>query len=453
MTQSDRLLEACRDAVGRATRKGADQAEVFAVSSMESKVNLEADDVSLAVSNDEERYGVRLWTGGCTGFASTNDPASEALDEAIDAALALARVTPPDPHGALPEPRPGRAVAGLCDPALEQLGVAEVGKLCGELVARTRDLDPRVRLDSGWVATSTTTCAIASSTGIEAAERTTDAEGLLFGMAVDGDQVGSFDLDQVEECSLAAFTEQIDGTPERFVRRVLQGLDAGAGETFKGSLVLTPDAVAEFVLPALVGALSAQAVRTGKSRFADRLGERVFSEIFSLTDDATLPGRPGSSSFDREGIGRAPLPLIEDGAVSAFLFNTHEARALGREGGSTGHASGGTGAPPAVGPTNLIVRAGALDREALLGEVERGILLHRYSGNTDPVSGDFSGVAKGSALLRRGSEPRPIQETLISGNLYELLAAISGVGRETRWVGGSVCAPMLRLEGVSVTAG
>ena len=94
------------------------------------------------------------------------------------------------------------------------------------------------------------------------------------------------------------------------------------------------------------------------------------------------------------------------------------------------------------------------DEEAkLIEDVERGILLVRFSGNTDPVSGDFSGVAKGSQFLRRGEDPRPVQETLIAGNLYELLRSVSGVGRERRWIGGSVYAPHVRLEGVSVTAG
>jgi PmbA protein len=68
------------------------------------------------------------------------------------------------------------------------------------------------------------------------------------------------------------------------------------------------------------------------------------------------------------------------------------------------------------------------------------------------VSGDFSGVAKGSFLLRRGEPPKPIQETLLSGNLYEMLAAVSGVGRARRWIDGSVLAPFLRVEGVSVTS-
>jgi predicted Zn-dependent protease len=210
--------------------------------------------------------------------------------------------------------------------------------------------------------------------------------------------------------------------------------------------------VAEFLLPSLVGSLSAQSVRTGRSRFAERVGQRIASPGFSLVDDGTLPGRPGSASFDREGLPHAPLALVERGELRGFLFNAREARALGRAEGSTGHASGGSRTPPGIGPTSLAVGAGDVDDATLLAGVDHGILLSRFSGNADAVSGDFSGVAKGSFLLRRGSAPRPIQETLISGNLYELLESIAAISREQRWVEGTVLAPLVRMEGVSVTS-
>lgn len=453
MNDPQRLLERCAEAVDRALALGAQQAEVFASAEREAKVNLEADDIGSAISHDEERFGIRVRLGGATGFAGTNDGSPEALEEAAQAALALARVTPPTPEDELPEPRSASPVDGLFDPALEALDVERLGKHCGELAERARKLDARVRIDSGWVGTSTLSAAIASSTGVRQAERSTSADALLFGMAVDGDRVGSFDAEFANVCALGELDRELESLAPRFVRKLITSLDAGPGESFRGTLVLSRDAVAEFLLPPLVGSLSAQAVRMGRSRFAERIGESVASPSFGLLDDGTLAGRPGSASFDREGLPHRPLSLIEAGVLRSFLYNTREAQAASRADGSTGHATGGAGTPPALGPTNLIVAAGELEDEALVAEVDRGVLLSRYSGNTDPVSGDFSGVAKGSFLLRRGHPPRPIQETLISGNLYELLQSVSGVGRARHWVNGTVWTPMVRLEGVSVTAG
>jgi PmbA protein len=446
------LLQVCRDASQRALRRGAEQAEVFAARTQEARVQLESDDLSMARSDEEEGFGIRVRRGGVTGFAATNDRSAESLDEAVDAALALARVSPADPHDDLCLPGEAARVEGLYDPALAELGVDAVAKRVGELAERVRALDSRARIDSGWISFAVRTAALASSTGIEVTERSSEAQALLMGMAVDGDAVGSLDFELVEVCSLEEFDKQAGELPERFVSKVVACLGAAPGRSFTGTLVLTPDAVGELLLPMLVASLSAQAVRTGKSRLKDRLGEAIASDVLCLVDDGTLPGRPGSGSFDREGIAPARLELIERGELRSFLYNTREARAAGRE-RSTGHASGGPRTPPGIGPSNLLVEPGALDERALLEEVECGVLLNRFSGNSDPVSGDFSGVAKGSFLLERGAPPRAIQETLISGNLFDLLGAVSGVSQQRRWVGGSLHSPTIRLEGVSVTAG
>ncbi len=447
------LLEKARETVRRGRRIGADAIEVFATAEREAKVHLEADDLGVAYSHNEERFGIRVRVRGASGFASTNDASCEARDEAVRAALAVAAVSPPDPFDELPPPARTATVAGLRDPALEELDVEAIGKLSAELAARARGEDGRVKIDSGWISCSAQTSAIATSTGIALAERSTHADALLFGMAVDGARVGSFDSEQAAVCTLAELRAELETLPSRWVAKVVRSLAAGPGETFKGTLVLSPEAVAEFLLPALVGSLSAQAVRRGRSRFAGRLGERAFSPAFSVVDDGTLPGRPGSASFDREGIPHRPLTLVEQGELRSFLWNTREARAGSRAEGSTGHAAGGSRAAPTIGPTSLLVGEGDQDDDALVRDVAHGILLSRFSGNTDAVSGDFSGVAKGSFLLRAGEAPRAIQETLVSGNLYELLAAVSGVGRARRWIDGAVLAPLVRVEGVSVTAG
>jgi PmbA protein len=447
------LLETCRDVLKRARRGGADAAEVFATAREEARVELETDDVARALTHDEESFGIRVRARGSTGFSATNDLSPEALDRAVEAALELARVSPADTYDELPAPRRLEPVAGLRDAALEELDIEVVGRLCGELAARTRELDARARIDSGSVCVAGLCRTIASSTGMEAFERSTDASVVLFGMAVEGERVGSFDHVYEQVRARKDLDEALAATPERFVHKVVSALGAGPGESFRGTLVLTPEAVADFLLPLLTAALSAQAVRTGRSPLAGKRGERIFSPAFGLTDDGTRPGQPGSAEFDREGLPHRRLSLVEGGVVREYLFNTREANAAERGEGSTGHASGGARGAPGIGTTNLVVEAGETEEARLLEAVERGILLSRFSGNSDPVSGDFSGVAKGSFLLRRGEPPRSIQETLISGNVYEMLAHVSDVGRERRRIDGNVLAPSLRLEGVSVTTG
>lgn len=76
----------------------------------------------------------------------------------------------------------------------------------------------------------------------------------------------------------------------------------------------------------------------------------------------------------------------------------------------------------------------------------------RFSGFPDPVSGDFSGVVKGGFMIENGEITRPLIETLIAGNLFELLPRISGLSRETERIE-SLVAPYIRIEEVSITGG
>jgi PmbA protein len=135
--------------------------------------------------------------------------------------------------------------------------------------------------------------------------------------------------------------------------------------------------------------------------------------------------------------------------LDGFLYNAYEARAAGKV--STGHASGGAASMPSVGASSLSLAAGKTALTELMN-VDQAIVVTRFSGSTNPVTGDFSGVIKGGFLLKDG-ERTAIEETTMAGNLYDCLQNISAVSQERRVMNGSVSMPTIRIEDVSVTAG
>ena len=58
-----------------------------------------------------------------------------------------------------------------------------------------------------------------------------------------------------------------------------------------------------------------------------------------------------------------------------------------------------------------------------------------------------------NGFLVEGARRSPINETLIAGNLFEALGAISAISSERRLIGGRELLPAIRLEQISVTAG
>jgi PmbA protein len=88
----------------------------------------------------------------------------------------------------------------------------------------------------------------------------------------------------------------------------------------------------------------------------------------------------------------------------------------------------------------------------MISGIDKGILATRFSGNTDPVSGDFSGSVKGGRMIRGGKLAEPLCGTMIAGNTFELLPGITAVSREQERMFGSVV-PYITVEGIAVTGG
>ncbi|MFN2376378.1 MAG: metallopeptidase TldD-related protein, partial [Candidatus Binatia bacterium] len=107
---------------------------------------------------------------------------------------------------------------------------------------------------------------------------------------------------------------------------------------------------------------------------------------------------------------------------------------------------------PMVGAHRLEVDAGETAMADLVASGERAMWVGRYSGSTNPVTGDFSGVVKNGFLVEGGSR-RPVREVLIAGNVFEVLNRISALSRERLDIGGSALVPAIRIEDVSITAG
>lgn len=438
------LLDLCEAGVLAARRGGADEAEVYTLRSRSTEVTFLAGDLDQVKLSDETSFGVRVFVGERLGFATGNRP--EQLQAVVAEAVAAARVSPADPRNRLPELAGSPAACSPVDLSLRSLDAGALAALVRRLVDRVRERDPRVVIDNTAVETRETLRAIASSQGVRAAAASGSAGGYLFGMAVSEEGVASFfddhdsvqQLDRLEPALLLA--------ADRFVDKCVRATGAGKGESFRGPLLLPAECFEELLLGALVSMLGADVVRQGRSPFRGRLGERIAAPGFTLTEGgAGLPGYP-LAPFDREGTPRARRALVEDGVLRSFLTDGAEARALGLPSG--GHATGGASDLPRVGASSLEVAAGP----SPLPTLSKGLLVSRFSGSTNPVSGDFSGVVKGGLLIS-GGEQRPVKETTIAGNLWTALHAISHISSERELQGGTRLLPSVILEDIAVSAG
>jgi predicted Zn-dependent protease len=68
------------------------------------------------------------------------------------------------------------------------------------------------------------------------------------------------------------------------------------------------------------------------------------------------------------------------------------------------------------------------------------------------VTGDFSGVAKGSHWYENGEYQHPLIETMIAGNFFEMLKEIVAVSNVADHYMNQWKAPWMLVDGISVTA-
>jgi predicted Zn-dependent protease len=196
---------------------------------------------------------------------------------------------------------------------------------------------------------------------------------------------------------------------------------------------------------------SALAVQEDRS-FAEP-GRRIGSDLVTIVDDGSDPnGLP--MAFDYEGVAKQRVVLVERGVCRDVVYDTQTAARAGKT--STGH---GLPAPNPYGPfpLNMVMSAGSTAREALVGEMDRGLLVTRfhYTNPVHPKLAIVTGMTRdGTFLVEGGRIVGPVRNLRYTQSYLAALAGTVAVGSERRTIGGdlgSTLVPSLRIEGWTFT--
>ena len=411
-----------------------------------------------ATDVDDLGVDVLVLRDGQAGAATTNALDDDGLRDAVARATATARAASahgPGDHPGLPAPAPMRAHEGF-DPGTAQRDPAQAGDALRAAFAVAAD--EGTRAFGTWTVGEVRT-AIASSTGIRAADAVTDAFCKVVLRDADGRSA------YATEAAVAA--AGVDA--ERIARRAAAKLPRGTPvELGPGTypVVLGEEAVAELL--SFLGdlAFNGLAHAEGRGALSGRLGTTVASPAINLSDSprfrGTLP-----RAFDAEGVPKAPLPLVQDGVAHRVVHDTRSAARAGGAAVSTGHAVEPGGSPFGPAPTNLVlIGGGAADEHELAAPIERGLYVHRlwYVNTVSPKETLLTGVTRdGTHLIEDGRLTRPVRDVRFTDSALEILGRVQALGARSRLVGGSdfygrrfatgVVCPPLRSAGLRVTGG
>jgi len=138
--------------------------------------------------------------------------------------------------------------------------------------------------------------------------------------------------------------------------------------------VLAPPAAAVLIHEA-VGHF-AEAPPQGRVDVSHRIGVRIASELFDLTDDPQAPGGPAHYPADDDGMPyRGATELVRQGCMLRLLHAADSARSMGVDPTANGRAAT-VWNPPIPRMSNLLCAPGTASEEELLDELGHGLYLH-----------------------------------------------------------------------------
>lgn len=418
---------------------GADQVQVSIGSGREFSVDVLEGEIEQLSQAGSKSLSLKVIVDNKVATASSSDLSDETLHHLVKNAVKRAEYSSPDPFALLPDSEEIKSnieKLNLYDPALE--GVAPEKK-----IAAAKELE-KICVGRKGVKMS-----VGSSFGTNIGEYILyNSNG--FGSGYDysscycGIGLQSGEGDHLFETgwwdSSRSFDKlwNIEDIADKAVHRVTRLIGAKKIATQKVPIVLEPPMTSS-ILGFLAGCVSGSAVYQKRTFLADKLGETIAAKNINIIDDGLIPGAPGSSPFDREGVPTRRTQVIKDGELRNFLLDTYSARKLGMK--STGNA-GGT--------NNFYLEKGDHTPEEIIKSVDKGMLLVQTIGQgTVPTTGDISKGAFG-IWIENGELSYPVAEVTISGNLGSLLKDIEMVGNDLE-MRRSVAGPTIKIAEMTIS--
>ncbi len=425
-------------------KKGADRIKVAASASITRRLVVENKEVSLANSLEDQKIGLLVHKDQKKGSASTNIIRAESIYKGVEDALALASFSIADPALNMPNgtsaPK-AKKLDFMFDDGTADTSLAEIQELMGAALARATQ-DKRVSIDKFEMSVSTSFHALYNSLGVAQSEMQTMLGWSFFGMGIDGDAVSGFDYDSGFSWKTSDSESRLMATAENFAAKVTGNLHPRKANSYKGLVVFSPRAVEELLTGFMLYHASGSSVMDGKSRWENDIGNVVVSPVISLRDQPHNPAFAGVTTFDGDGLPTRGQVIFESGKLCMHLHDCYSAKRLQT---TSNHMSGG--------PFGMSLAPGGALLADLLRSRREILLVDRFSGNTDAIKGDFSGVAKSSRLYVDGKDSGAVTETMIAGNFFEFAKKIEAASLETEAVGGGFSSPWLLVDAISVTGG
>jgi PmbA protein len=358
---------------------------------------------------------------------------------------------------------------GFCDPGkagdegafakeILELGTDDLLKSCEELIKDASSVDERAKIISANASASWGGYAVANTRGLLQGTSYGDNGCSVNVQAIEGEERrGAFEFDVTRERVF-----EIGGLGKKAAEEAVALLGAKKLDlTAKMQTIWTPVPASLYVMSSLGKSVLGQPVVEGISPLCDMIGDTIAHKGLTVVDNGQKPTGLGTNAIDHEGHAQRRNPVIENGVLKGFLFNSYFGRAFGVEstgncgrggsmfGGSTPYES-----TPGVSPKWFEVSPGKHSEEDMISSVDgKAVLVKGFPlgiFHTNVSTGEFSVVAGEAYLVENGEVKHSVQPVSIAGSFYEGFKGLSGIGKESLPMPWGIESPTLAFDGFSV---
>src|SRR5882757_4496196 len=437
-------IDLLQDVVGRALKAGADAADAVLFEGTSLSHARRLGKTEKLERSESQDLGLRVLVGKRQAIVSSSDRSPKMLAELVERTVAMAHAVPEDSFCGLADPEdlaPDWPALDMLDPVepsaetlIERARAAEEAALAVDGITNSEGAE------AGW---GRSRIALAASNGFAGGY---SGSHHAVSVAVIGGSGNRMERDydyanSVYAADLRDAAEIGKSAGERTVRR----LGARKMATCRCPVVFDPRVARSFISH-LLGAISGPSIARGTSFLKDRLGDMIFPEAITVTEDPHRQRGHRSKPFDAEGIANRRRALIDKGVLTTWLLDLRSARQLGLK--TTGHAARGTASPPSPAATNIWLEPGELSPQQLMSDIQSGLYVTELMGmGVNGITGDYSRGAAGF-WIEKGEITFPVSEMTVAGNLNDMFARLVAANDLELRTGAD--APTVRIDDLTV---
>jgi PmbA protein len=428
------LLDLAPDAVARARREGADGAEAYALTFVTRNVYIEDDVPKVAEDRSETGLGMRVAKGKRVSFSSTTLAGPADVASSVSAAVEGLRQVPDDPDfSGFPTESAKGEVSGAWDSATASSEVASLLEAAKAFTDAVRE-SKAMSVPKAIFRVQDYAFRVVNSNDVTAAHRGTLVFAAVTAKSGSKDKVGE-GISKVLNTSLRA--TDFPALGRNVARRASENLRAKAFKgTRSGIAVLDPMDLGEMFLATVGSALNGQEVYQKKSPWAGKEGQDVASIGVTIRDRPRMPKGLASGVVDEEGNATRDRTLIQTGTLKGFVADRKHASLVGAAAGNgfrraVATVEGAYTRPAETHLSNFVVEPGTKAIDALLADVDRGVYVEKFAApEVNPFSGSFAMEVRNATLIEKGELTDHVKLGLLTGNFFEGLKNVVGIGRE-----------------------